>query len=202
MDETRGEPIAESLLRRERAAFDVHARSDDEIRFAARDRGENVVDFVRIVGAVGVHEENDIDIIGEFRQRAGASGAIAAVFDMNNCRAAARRDDRRRIATAVVADDDIAHDTAIDRREQRPDRIFFIECGNDEGGDQCGRGYLVAWLPGCLATWKTRQLGNLNKQGGPTATGAEHAAGAASLALVVGERVSQAPRRFQIHLSR
>src|SRR5712691_1506435 len=136
-NEPGGQPISESLLGRERPRIDAaeDAGADDEISAALGNRLEQARNLRRIIGTVRVHEYDDFDVRCQLFQRAGTRGTIAALFDAHDHRAALPGNLRSAIAAPVVADDDIAHERAIDLRQQRADGGFFVESGNDGGDD-------------------------------------------------------------------
>ncbi len=114
-----------------RFALSPRARADDEIVTAGANGSDHVFDECRIVGAVAVHENDDIGIIG--RLRAGEAGAAVAIADADHLGAGAARDVGRAVAAAAIGDDDPVDDVARQGGHDAANRRGFVEGRNDDG---------------------------------------------------------------------
>ncbi len=80
-DEGTGDKADENLMATHAARFALaaHARADDEVITAAGNGGDHVGDRRRIVGAITIHEDDDVGAIGGLR--AGEASAAVAAAD-------------------------------------------------------------------------------------------------------------------------
>ena len=145
MSERRDE-VAGARLRRQRAALDVRAgkdaRADHEVGVAVGDGRDQARQLARIVGAVGVEEDEDV---GARRVRAAggdaaqAGGAVAAMRLGDHLGAAGARQLDGAIARAVVDDDDGAHAGGAQIGEHAGQRLLLVERGDDGVDDHRAR---------------------------------------------------------------
>ena len=91
-------------------ALAAGARGDDEVVSAGADRRDQRRDGGRIVGAVAVHEDDDVAGIGCLR--AFEAGQAIAAADRDHLGARAARFLRSAVAAAAVDHDDAADDVA------------------------------------------------------------------------------------------
>ena len=109
----------------------LRARGDDEVVLSGADRLDQRRNGGRIVGAVAIHEDNDVVVLG--RLGAGHAGKSVAAADTDHLGAGLARAFLRAVGAAAVD-----YDHAVDHRtrqfgDDRPDRFCFVECGNDDG---------------------------------------------------------------------
>ena len=127
-----GDEPGDNLVRRHaaRLALAARARGDDEIASAGANRRDHRRDGGRIVGAVAVHEDDDIGAGGGLR--AGEAGKAIAAADRNHLGARGARAFRRAVARSAVRHDDAADDVARQFGDDRADRLRFVEGRNDD----------------------------------------------------------------------
>ena len=118
-------------------ALPPRARTDDEVVAAGAKRGDHVGDRRRIVGAVAVHEDDNIGVIGGLR--AGEAGAAIAAAGFDRLRAGAARLRDGVVGAAAVGDDHPVDDMARQVGNDGGDRFAFVERRNDDG-DAAGVG--------------------------------------------------------------
>jgi hypothetical protein len=122
------------------AAWLAHAagaRGDDEVVRAGADRRDQCRDGGRIVGAVAVHEHNDVASLR--RLRAFEAGQAIAAADRDYLGARATCFLRSAVAAAAVGYDDAADDVTRDLGDHGLDRFRFVERGNDDDDTARGR---------------------------------------------------------------
>ena len=108
-----------------RLALAAGARGDDEVVRAGADRRDQRRDGGRIVGAVAVHEDDDV--AGMRRLRAVEAGQAIAAADRDHLGAGATRYLRGAVAAAAVDHDDAADDIARNLGDHGGDRFRFVE---------------------------------------------------------------------------
>jgi hypothetical protein len=124
-----------------RLARAAGARSNDEVIGAGADRRDQARDGGRIVGAVAVHEDDDV--AGKRCLRAFETGQAIAATDRDDLGARATCFLRSAVAAAAIGHDDASDDVARDLRDDGRDRFRFVECGNDDDDTARGRGRAV-----------------------------------------------------------
>ena len=112
-------------------ALAARARADDKVVVAGAERSDHVGDRRRIVGAVAVHVDDDVGVIG--RSCAGQAGAAVAAAGFDRFRAGAVRLFDGVVAAAAVGDDHPVDDRARQAGNDRGDRFAFVERRNDDG---------------------------------------------------------------------
>ena len=85
----------------------------------------------RIVGAVAVHEDDDVGVVR--RLRAGETGTAVAAAGVDDLGAGVARAVLGAVAAAAVGHDHPADDIARQFGDHRGDRFGFIEGRNDDG---------------------------------------------------------------------
>ena len=100
-------------------------------------RGDHVGDRRRIVGAVAVHEDDNVGVIG--RLRAGEAGAAVTAAGFERLRACAARLRDGVVGAAAVGDDHAVDDRTRQAGNHGGDRFAFVERRNDDG-DAAGVG--------------------------------------------------------------
>jgi methyl-accepting chemotaxis protein len=120
-----------NLVRRHAAGFALTggARGDDEIVPAGADRSDHRGDCGRIVGAVAVHEDNNVGVRGGLRAR--QAGKAVAASDRDHLGAGAAGRIRRAVGAAAIGYDDAIDDTARQFGNDGRDGFRFIERRND-----------------------------------------------------------------------
>ena len=128
-----GKEPGEKLMRRHAAGFALAAgaRGDDEIGSPGAQRRHQGRDGGRIVGAVAIHENDDVGVGG--RLRAGETGAAVAAADRDHFGAGVARAFWRAVTAAAVGDDHPADDVARQFGDHGGDGFRFIEGRNDDG---------------------------------------------------------------------
>ena len=114
-----------------RFALAARARGDDEIAGAGANRRHHRRDGGGIVGAVAVHEDENVGVSGGLR--AGDAGQSVTAADRDHLGAGGTRVFRRAVATAAVGHDNPADDVARQFGDDRRDRFRFVEGRNDDG---------------------------------------------------------------------
>ena len=104
-------------------ALTARARTDDEVVAAGAERGDHVGDRRRIVGAVAVHEDDDVGVIGCLCAGEAGAAVTAAGFDRLRAGAARLRDGV--VSAAAVGDDHAVDDSDAAGRQRRRRSIRF-----------------------------------------------------------------------------
>ena len=107
------------------------ARTDDEVIAAGTKRGDHVLDRARIVGAVAIHEHQDIRIAGSLS--AGQARAPVTWAHSDDFGAGAARYLGRAVGRATVGNDDVVNKIARQCRNDRTDGLRFVESRNHDG---------------------------------------------------------------------
>ena len=95
-----------------RLPLPAHARADDEVVAAGTDRFDQGCDAGRIVGAVAVHEHDDVGLGGGVD--AGHAGAPIALFDPDHICARAGGARGGAVTARAVGDNDALDEVARD----------------------------------------------------------------------------------------
>ena len=114
-----------------RSRFAPRARTDDEVVAAGAQRGDHVGDRRRIVGAVAVHEDDNVGVVG--RLCAGEAGAAVTAAGFDRLRAGAARLRDGVVSAAAVGDDHAVDDSARQAGNDGGDQFAFVERRNDDG---------------------------------------------------------------------
>ncbi len=112
-------------------ALAARARGDDEIEIAGGERRDQRRDGGGIVGAVAVHEDDDVGVVG--RLRAGEAGAAVAAADVDDFGAGAARAFLRAVAAAAIGHDHPVDDIARQFGDDGGDGLRLVEGRNDDG---------------------------------------------------------------------
>ena len=114
-----------------RLAFAARARGDDKIVVAGADRLDQRRNCGRIVGAVAVHEHDDVGAIG--RLRTGKARKSVAAADADHVRARRAGALLGAVGAAAIGDDHPVDHLARQFGDDGGDRFRFVECRNDDG---------------------------------------------------------------------
>ena len=112
-------------------ALAARPRGNDEIEIPGGERRDQRGDGGGIVGAVAVHEDDDIGVGG--RLRAGEAGSAVAAPDLDDFGAGAARALLRAVAAAAVGHDHPADDIARQFGDDGGDGLRLVEGRNDHG---------------------------------------------------------------------
>src|SRR5262249_46350092 len=116
-----------------RLALAARARSDHKVVAAGADRLAYSPDISRIVGAVAVHEHDDVGVLGRHRRRKAGSAITAPGVDY--VRAGGAGPLRGGVAAAAVRHDDTGDDRAREAAHYLRDRLLLIERRDYNGHD-------------------------------------------------------------------
>ena len=119
-----------------RFALSASARADDEVVTAGAQSGDHVFDECRIIGAVAIHEDDDVGIVSGLRAHEARPAIATAGIEYLG--AGAPCNVGRTVAAAAVGDDDPADEVARYRGHDVADRGGFV-VGRDDDGDGAGQ---------------------------------------------------------------
>ena len=107
------------------------AGTQDHIRPVLGDGCKQVRYLARVVGAIGIHEDDDLAL--SMGHTSGAGAAITGMGFMDDTRALRFGDRNRAVVGAAIDEDDLKEPIFIDGAQDMGKAVFFVEGGDDEG---------------------------------------------------------------------